>query len=699
MRAALKYPAVARSAASYVLHGTTIPEPFQTLELPDDPVTAAFVKDQNELFRAQYPEDSTIRANLKAAISKTFFPRASAPYPRGGKYFFYYNSGIENQSRYMASETLDATTNGEVWLDPNTFSADGTTALGTTAWSESDKYFAYALADKGSDWNRILVRDAAGTDLPDKVEWVKFSGIQWLRDDGFFYVRYPHLAEGQEKGTETDAAINGAVYYHALGTDQSKDVRIADIPEHPTQLPQPVVTDDNKYLLISISEGCEPYNKVWVAELPADFATNPQRLTFDKLVDNWEGRYDLIGNDGSLFYFSTTFEAPNSRLIALDVSTKERTELVKEKASVLNNVALVGDKLILIYLEDVKDVMYVRDLKAPVDSPLSRVELPIGTVTQLSCKRFNPFVSLKVSSFVLPGRSYLFDPTTLALTKFRDDLVEGLVPDDYSTSQVFVPVEDGTKIPMFIIHRKDLDLTAPNPTMLYGYGGFNISITPSFSPSRIVFMNNLRGIYCIANIRGGGEYGEKWHDGGRKTTKMNCFTDFIGCAKYLNSQPFCSPKHLAIQGGSNGGLLTAACANLAPEQFAAVVTQVGVLDMYKFHKFTIGHAWRSDYGDPDVEADFKVLQTYSPLHNVVPGKVYPPILVVTGDHDDRVAPLHSLKYVAELQHANPSLGGPFLARVEVAAGHGAGKPTSKVIDESADIYAYLADKLGATWHE
>lgn len=696
MQSAVKYPSIARAATSYVLHNTTIPEPYSVLESPDHADTVKFVSEQNSLFQSIFPPDSEIRSKLKNAIAKAFYPRATAPYPHKGKYFFYYNSGLENQSRYVFTETLDPTSNGTVFIDPNTFSADGTTALGTTAWSENDKYFAYALSDKGSDWNRILVRDGDGNEQPDKVEWVKFSGIQWLRDDGFFYVRYPNLAEGQEKGTETDAAVNGAVYYHTVGTDQSTDVRIADIPEHPTQLPQPVVTDDNKYLVLSVSEGCEPYNKIWVAKLPDDFASKPERVEFNKIIDTWEGAYDVIGNDDDVFYLSTTHESPNKRIISLNVQTNERKELIKERESVLNHCGLVGNKLILVYLEDVKDVMYVTELDNL--STIKKVDLPIGTVTQLSCKRYNPFVSLKVSSFVLPGRSFLLDLDTLKVSKFRDDEVEGLVPDDYSTSQVFVPVEDGTKIPMFVVHRNDLDLTKPNPTLLSGYGGFNISNTPYFSPSRLVFLNNLRGIFCVANIRGGGEYGEKWHDAGRKTTKMNCFTDFIGCAKYLNSQPFCSPKTLAIQGGSNGGLLTAACANLAPEQFGAVITQVGVLDMYKFHKFTIGHAWRSDYGDPDVEADFKILQTYSPLHNIQPGKVYPPILVVTGDHDDRVAPLHSLKYVAELQSANPDLGGPFLARIEVAAGHGAGKPTSKVIEESADIYAFLAKYLGATWH-
>eukprot|EP00658_Telonema_sp_P-2_P059653 TRINITY_DN4879_c0_g1_i3.p1 TRINITY_DN4879_c0_g1~~TRINITY_DN4879_c0_g1_i3.p1 ORF type:complete len:403 (+),score=141.87 TRINITY_DN4879_c0_g1_i3:364-1572(+) len=401
-------------------------------------------------------------------------------------------------------------------------------------------------------------------------------------------------------------------------------------------------------------------------------------------------------------YFATTKDAPRKKIVAIEYPTATVTDLVSERDSVLNHVTIAKDKLLLSYLEHVKDVLYVHNIEGltPASVP-TKIELPVGTITSISTCRDKTLVSLKVTSFTLPGRSYTFDVTDLTnLTKFRDDVVEGLNPDDFETTQVFVPSEDGSvQIPMFIVTPNSLPKDQPNPTLLYGYGGFNISLTPSFSPSRLVFMKNLGGIFACANIRGGGEYGEAWHNGGRKANKTNCFTDFIQCAKYLNAQPYCSPERLAIMGGSNGGLLVAACANMAPEQFGAVVAQVGVLDMYKFHKFTIGHAWRSDYGDPDVEEDFKVVQTYSPIHNVKKGTKYPPILVVTGDHDDRVVPLHSLKYIATLQDANPEVGGPFMARVETSGGHGAGKPTSKVIAESADTYAFIARYLKAEWKE
>ena len=696
------YPAAARAATSYLLHGVQIADPYQWLEDPDSAETAAFVASQNELFEGTLNGDPN-RQRLQDKISKTFYPRTSPPFPHGDRFYYSHNTGLENQNKILRCTDLTAPEKDEeIFFDPNTLSDDGTTAIRAAAWSKSDKYFAFAISEKGSDWCQIRVLGADKAPLAEQVDWVKFSGIAWLNDEGFFYVRFPPLREGQQKGKETDEAINGAVYFHAIGTDSAADVRVMDIPDQPKHMPQPTVSDCHKYLIISVSDGCEPKNLVWVAEIPSNFASKPCALDTCKLVNQWDGEYNYLGNDGSRLYFATTKDAPRKKIVAIEYPSAAVTELVAERDSVLNHVTIAKDKLLLSYLEHVKDVLYAFDIDGltPTVAP-TKIDIPVGTITSISSSRDTTFVSLKVTSFTLPGRSFTFDTTSLTnLTKFRDDVVEGLNPDDFETTQVFVPSKDGSvQIPMFIVKSRSIPQDKPNPTLLYGYGGFNISLTPSFSPSRLVFMKNLGGIFACANIRGGGEYGEEWHNGGRKASKFNCFTDFIECAKYLNAQPYCSPETLAIMGGSNGGLLVAACANIAPEQFGAVVAQVGVLDMYKFHKFTIGHAWRSDYGDPDVEGDFKVLQTYSPIHNVKEGVKYPPILVVTGDHDDRVVPLHSLKYVATLQSANPEVGGPFLARIETSAGHGAGKPTHKVIAESADTYAFLARYLGAKWHE
>eukprot|EP00758_Cryptobia_borreli_P009770 Tbor_TRINITY_DN5509_c4_g14::TRINITY_DN5509_c4_g14_i1::g.13321::m.13321/K01322/PREP; prolyl oligopeptidase len=727
----MNYPAVARSAASYALHGTTIPDPYDWLENPDSTETREFVLGQNKFFTdfmtSGDGEDTgvVLRESLKTDISKVFPPCTSPPFPYGKYYYYYHNTGVENQSKLYRNTILTPGGDGEeVFLDPNLFSADGTTALVSTAWSKNHKHFAYALTEKGSDWSSIRIRSGEGDndkkDMMDRCDWVKFSGITWVGDDGFFYTRFPSLASGQDKGAETDKTVDGCIYYHVVGTEQSEDVMILGIPEYPNQIPSAVVSDCGKYLLANITNGCEPENLVWVSVIPSGFAKDPKNhpLSFNKFLNEWNAEYKFIGNNANSFFFETTLGAPKKRVVSFDYPSAEPKELITESSkagTVLTSAAIAGkNTLLLKYLEDVKDVMYYCSLSSVIagSHTLKKLDLPIGTISRYCCDRDTDFVSLKVASFTLPGRSYYFKATDesmndVELVKFRDDEVNGHNPDDYITKQIFVEVDtnipdapnDKTKIPICVVHHKDVDMTTPQPTLLYGYGGFNIPLTPAFSPSRLVFMKHLGGIFVVANIRGGGEYGENWHNQGRKKHKYNCFTDFISCAKYLNSQPFCKPQSLGIMGGSNGGLLVAACANIAPQEFGAVVAQVGVMDMYKFHKFTIGHAWTSDFGNPDTEEDFKVLETYSPIHNVKANTKYPPILVTTGDHDDRVVPLHSLKYLATIQHHNPDImkSGPFLGRIEVAAGHGAGKPTSKIVDEMADTYAFIGRCLKAKY--
>ncbi|KAL7697211.1 Prolyl oligopeptidase [Lotmaria passim] len=694
------YPMARRSAASYQLHNRTIPEPYDYLEDPSNAETKAFVHQQNEAFANYMKSSQGLRDKIVERVTAMLnYARTSNPSQHAGKYYFHYNTGLQNQSVMMQSNSLDDK-NPSVFLDPNTLSADGTTALKSHGWSRSEELFAYSLSDKGSDWQYIHVRNAkTGEQLQDKLSWAKFSDISWWKDEGFFYERFPELAEGADQGAETDSAQNQCVCFHKVGTPQSEDVVVLRVPEHPGWNYMAEVTDDDQYLVVSPMDGCEPHNLIWIAPLPATAAELKEKpLEFRKIVDSFVGEYRYLGNEGTTFYFTCTKDAPRKKVISMDLETAAEADVVPEKKSVLNIAALVKDTLLLVYIEDVKDVMYYCKLHGGA-SHMTKLDLPVGTVTSFFANYHKDFVSFKISSFMLPGRSFVMDindpPGTLAI--FRDDTVDGFNADDYMTEQRFYASADGTKIPMFIVHKKGA-LSAESPVLLYGYGGFNVSLMPAFSPSRIVFLQNLGGVLAIPNIRGGGEYGQAWHDAGRRAYKQNCFTDFIAAAKFLHANNIGSPATTAIMGGSNGGLLVAACANQAPAEFACVVCQVGVLDVYKFHKFTIGHAWISDYGDPDKEEDFKVVEKYSPIHNVRAGVKYPAILVVTGDHDDRVVPLHSLKYIATLQHANPELGGPFLARVEVAAGHGFGKPTSKIVEETSDMYAFMAKNIGATWH-
>lgn len=692
------YPVIRRAAASYQLHGQTIPEPYEYLEDPANPETVDFVNKQNDLFSSYMKSSQDLRDRIVKRVTEMLdYPRTDCPSLRNGKFYYHYNSGLQNQSVIMQAAALRDEA-PKVFLDPNKMSADGTTALKSTGWSQNEEYFAYSLSDKGSDWQHIHVRDvAAEKDLTDDIQWVKFSGISWWKNEGFFYTRYPELADVVDKGAETDSARDAFICFHAIGSTQKDDIEVLKVPDHPFWSLAAEVSDCHRYLIVSLMDGCEPHNLVWIAKLPATLEELRQPLSFTKTVNEFEGEYQYLGNDDELFYFTSTKEAPRKKVVSIDVESGTLTEIVSEQTSVLKMAGLTRDVLLLVYLEDVKDVFYYRKLSS---STLSKLDLPVGTITSFFAKRDCDFISFKVSSFLLPGRSFTTDINDIegSLAIFKDDTVSGFQADDYVTEQRFYTSPDGTKIPMFIVHKKGA-VSATSPVLLYGYGGFNISLTPSFSPSRIVFLQNLGGILAIPNIRGGGEYGQEWHDAGRRGNKQNCFTDFVAAAKYLHANGFGSPATTAIMGGSNGGLLVGATTNQAPSEFACAVCQVGVLDMYKFHKFTIGHAWISDYGNPDKEEDFAVVEKYSPIHNVQAGVKYPAILVVTADHDDRVVPLHSLKYIATLQHANPNLGGPFLARVEVAAGHGAGKPTSKIVEETSDMYAFMAKNIGATWHE
>lgn len=713
----LVYPAARRSLSRYVKHGTVVPEPYDWLEDPASEETKSFVTKQNETFES-WMKDFPHRAAVKDNIEKMQnYSRTGAPSNRADRFYFYHNSGLQNHAVLMHAKSLDDK-EPQVFLDPNKLSEDGTSALASTGWSESNSMFAYGVSQKGSDWSTVFIRDARDANpeakLPDKIEWVKYSGISWYKDIGFFYTRFPALEEGEkaDKGAETGQAENCMFMFHKIGDAQDQDQLILNLPSNPKWLIGGEVTDDHKFLIVSIHDGCEPHNLVRYCPIPDGFGVNPQvKLTADikPLADEWIAEWEYLTNNGNEFFFQTTLDAPLRKIVRLNVTTtllKDATVVVPERASKLDFSGVVHNVLVLAYLEDVKHVLYVRNLADDASSPSTLVpNVPIGSVIALSCRRHCDFVSFKMMSFFLPGRSFYLNVkpdsklSELTPTPYKDDAVEGLNPDDFEAKQVFVDSTEGAKIPMFICHKKGIELNGSNPTLLYGYGGFNISVTPTFSASRVVFMKHAAGVLAVSNIRGGGEYGEEWHNAGAKFKKQNCYVDFCNSAKWLHTNKYSSPKSLAIMGGSNGGLLVAACVNRAPHLFGAVICQVGVLDMFKFHKFTIGHAWTSDFGDPEAEEDFRYLQEYSPLHNVKTCVAYPPMLCLTGDHDDRVVPLHTHKFVAAMQHANPEVetSGPCLARIEVAAGHGAGKPLSKIVAEAGDTYSFLMKTLGATW--
>eukprot|EP00047_Mylnosiga_fluctuans_P002519 m.224841 g.224841 ORF g.224841 m.224841 type:complete len:705 (-) comp11160_c0_seq1:70-2184(-) len=696
------YPAARRDdSVTDEYHGTHVADPYRYLEDPDAEETKAFVQAQNAISEP-FLKGTDVREKFSARMTELYnYPKYSCPFKRGQRYFYYFNTGLQNHSVLYMQDSLDG--EPRVLIDPNTLSEDGTTAMQYVSFSDDGRYLAYGLSEKGSDWATLKVRDVeTGADLPDVLKWVKFSCLSWTHDGkGFFYNRYAQPQVSADAGTETETNVNQKLCYHVLGQAQDDDVLVYDMPEHPKWMSGLEVTDDGQYFILTISEGCDPVNRLLYA--PAGPITG--RIEFTKVVDNFDAQYEYISNDGPIFTFKTNLTAPRYRLIRADLTQGEAvqwTDVIPEAADVLEWAAAVNDtQLVLAYLRDVKSVLELRELESGKE--ILTFPLDVGHVPAFSGRRRDNAIFYKFTSFLEPGTIYRVDLTALPLTPvvFRTTTITGFDASRFTTSQVFVTSKDGTKFPMFIVSRKDTALDGANPTLLYGYGGFNISITPSFSVSRVILCQNLGGILAIANIRGGGEYGETWHKAGSLAHKQNVFDDFQAAAEYLIAHKYTSPAKLAINGASNGGLLVAACVNQRPDLFGCALASVGVMDMLRFHKFTIGHAWCTDYGCSDKADEFEWLIKYSPLHNVRPAATqYPAILILTGDHDDRVVPLHSLKLIATLQHvigSLPNQTNPIMARIEVAAGHGAGKPTKKIIDEVADMYAFFARTLGAVW--
>ena len=662
-------------------HGTPVADPYRWLEDVDSPETLDWVKQQNEL-TFSFLESIPARTKIRERLTELWdYPKASAPHKRSGRYFQFRNSGLQNQDVLYVLDSLEA--EPRLLLDPNTLSDDGTVALNVWSASKDGRWLAYALSSSGSDWQEWRMRDVnTGKDLPEALEWSKFGGATWLKDgSGFYYTRYAPPAEGE---TYQGTNYNQKLYFHRLGTPQSDDVLVYERPDHKEWGFTATVTDDGRYLVLQVWEGTDTRNRLLYQDLQAGGSVI-------ELISELEAAYAFVGNDGPVFYFRTDLDAPRGRLIAIDTSRPARNNwrtLIQQSNDVLESVRLIHNQFIGIYLHHAYHQVKRFDLSG---NRLGDIPLPtLGSLLMLTGEREDDELFFTFNSFVYPATVYRYDFQLDASQVFWSPSIR-FDPSPYETQQVFVTCQDGTRVPLFLVYRKGLVQDGNNPTLLYGYGGFNISLTPSFAVSRLVWLE-MGGVLAVANLRGGGEYGEEWHKAGMLDRKQNVFDDFIACAEYLIAEKIASPPKLAIQGGSNGGLLVGACMAQRPELFGAALPAVGVMDMLRFHKFTIGWAWTSDYGSADDPEQFKTLYAYSPLHNLKPGTSYPATLITTADHDDRVVPGHSFKFAAALQAAQ-SGDAPTLIRIQVKAGHGLGKPTRIIIEEAADIWAFLARVL------
>ncbi len=662
-------------------HGVKVPDPYRWMEDLDSPDVKAWVGAENKVTFG-YLESIPGRTAIRKRITDLYnYERFDVPTVSGGRYFYTHNSGLQNQSVLYVSDSL--TGEPRVLLDPNTLSADGTVALSGTELTDDGKLLTYAIARAGSDWHELYVRNVeAGKDLPDHIKWVKFSGISWARDgSGFFYSRYDEPKEAKLETTNYYQKL----YFHRLGTPQAEDRLIYDRPDQKEWMFEGKVTEDGHYLIIYVSQGTETKNRVYYLDL------KDERAQVVRLLDKFDAEYVFINNDGPVFWFRTDLNAPRRRVVAIDIRGPEQSnwkELIPQTAETLKWVSVVDDMFVASYLKDAYSQVKVFDLAGQF---VRQVALPgIGNAWGFEGKRKDRETFYGYTSYTTPGTIYRYVVKTGESTIFKKPKVR-FNPDDYVTQQVFYVSKDGTRVPMFITHRKGLKLDGNTPTLLYGYGGFSIPNVPGFAVSRLVWME-MGGVYAEACLRGGGEYGEEWHEAGRLKNKQRCFDDFIAAAEWLIANKFTRPARLAIQGGSNGGLLVGACMTQRPDLFGAVLPAVGVLDMLRFSQYTIGWAWTSEYGRPDDPEMFPVLKAYSPLHNLKPGTHYPATLITTADHDDRVVPSHSFKFAAALQAAQAGPA-PVLIRIETRAGHGAGKPTSKRIEEAADILAFLTRVL------
>ncbi|HEY5609735.1 MAG TPA: prolyl oligopeptidase family serine peptidase [Thermoanaerobaculia bacterium] len=679
------YPETKKIDHSDEYHGVKVADPYRWLEtdVRESADVKSWVDAQNKVtfgYLASLPYREAIEKKLTDLWN---YEKYSVPFKEGGRYFFQKNDGLQNQFVLYTMKSLSE--KPRVLLDPNTWSKDGTVALNGYSISKDGRYIAYAKADAGSDWMIWRVIDIeSGQELADEIRWTKWSGADWTSDSkGFFYARYPE----PEKGAAFQSLnLNNKLYYHRVGTPQSEDVLVYERPDQPEWGFAGNVTEDGRYLVITIWKGTDERNQVLYRDLHEPYASA------QRLIDNFDHGYIFAGNEGATFYFRTDLDAPRKRLIAIDIKTPAREnwkEIIPESDSTLEQMALVGNHFVGEYLKDAKSEVKIYALNGKL---VRDVALDgIGSASGFGGRQSDTETFYAFQSFATPPSIYRYDIATGEKTLLFRAKVK-VTPEDYVVKQVFYPSKDTTRVPMFIAHKKGVKLDGANPTLLYGYGGFNVSITPAFSVSRLIWMQ-MGGVVAIPNLRGGGEYGEAWHKAGTKLQKQNVFDDFIAAAEWLIANKYTKPAKLAIQGGSNGGLLVGAAMTQRPDLFGAALPQVGVMDMLRFHKFTAGRFWTDDYGSADNPDEFKALLAYSPYHNLGNGKKYPATLITTADTDDRVVPGHSFKFAAALQEAHTGEN-PVLIRIETRAGHGAGKPISKSIEEIADMWSFLVDNLG-----
>jgi prolyl oligopeptidase len=679
----MQYPIARRDSVVDDYHGVPVADPYRWLEDPGSPDTVAWSEAQNELTR-QYLDSFPARERIVRRVTAlTDYPKHGLPVRKGDRYFMTYNPGLENQPTLYRMERPGGPR--AVVLDPNDFSSDGTVAIEGLFYSEDGALAAYSVSAAGSDWQTIRVRDVdTGADHPESIGWCRFTNVAWRKDNsGFYYSRYPDPTGRPEAEQVTDMKV----YWHALGTAQEDDRLVYERPDASELGFLPDVTKDGRYLVLHVWHGTDRRNRFYYRE------EGTGQEEFARLLDEQDAGYDFLGNDGTLFYFKTDLDAPRGRIVAIDVTRPDRAcwrELVAEQDAVLSAATMVNDQFVLVYERDAHHQVQVHDLDGAVSHA---VELgTFGSITGLAGDREDRELFLGFTSFLRPPSVYRYDFPTRTLSLLYGASVD-LDPERYQTRQVFYRSKDGTRVPMFVTHRKGLDLDGRNPTILYGYGGFKISLLPAYS-ELIAYWAEHGGVYAVANLRGGNEYGEQWHEAAMLERKQNVFDDFIAAAEWLVASGYTSPSRLASYGGSNGGLLVSACMLQRPELFGAVLCAVPVTDMLRFHRFTVGRYWVVEYGNAETSPEhFRFLLAYSPLHNVKEGVAYPPTLILTADTDDRVVPAHAKKFAATLQAAS---GGdaPILLRLEPRAGHGHGKPVYKRRDEICDCLVFLDKVLG-----
>ncbi|HZR36856.1 MAG TPA: prolyl oligopeptidase family serine peptidase [Nevskia sp.] len=681
---ALAYPAAPRGDVVDSYHGVQVPDPYRWMEDIDSTGTRAWVEAEARL-SSEYLAAIPGRDRLAERMRRIWdFERWSTPDRHGKRWFFSHNDGLQNQPVLFVTE--NPRSKGKVLLDPNTLSKDGSVSLRSSAASDDGRYFAYALSEAGSDWQVWHVRDTvSGRDLPDELRWSKAGGGSWRKDgSGFYYTVYdpPGAGEQLKAANEYEKLV-----FHKLGTPQSADTLVYGRSDDPGWYIGSDVTDDGRYLVVTANHGTRVENTLLVQDLAAADGKVSEVIPQDNAV------HQVIGNVGDTFYMLTDEGAPRYRVVALDLKdpAPERWRtVVPEGPDTLETAGLVGGQIVAQYLHDAHSAVRRYALDGRL---LGEVALPgLGTASGFDGHFKDRDTYYSYSSYTTPPAVYRLDLASGRSSPWHAPKLAGFRPQDYQTRQVFYAGKDGTRVPMFITARKGVKLDGNNPTILYGYGGFNLAQLPAFQPNIAAWLE-LGGVFALANLRGGSEYGRAWHEAGMKTRKQNVFDDFIAGAEYLIAQKWTSPRRLAIHGRSNGGLLIGAVTEQRPDLFAAVIPQVGVMDMLRFRDFTVGRGWESDYGSVDNPDEFRALLAYSPYHNVKAGVNYPPMLILTGDHDDRVFPAHSFKFAAAMQHADPD-GNPILIRIDLRAGHGSGKPTAKLIEEFADIYAFILHSMG-----